>query len=31
VEIFEGTIAENIARLESQPDPAKIIAAAIGG
>ena len=28
VEIFEGTIAENIARLESQPDPAKIVAAA---
>ncbi len=28
VEIFEGTIAENIARLESQPNPAKIVAAA---
>lgn len=28
VEIFDGTIAENIARLESQPDPAKIVAAA---
>ena len=28
VEIFEGTIAENIARLESDADPAKIVAAA---
>ena len=28
VEIFDGTIAENIARLEVQPDPAKIVAAA---
>jgi len=28
VEIFEGTIAENIARLEASPDPAKIVAAA---
>ncbi len=28
IEIFDGTIAENIARLEEEPDPAKVIAAA---
>lgn len=28
VEIFDGTIAENIARLEENPDPAAVIAAA---
>lgn len=28
VEVFDGTIAENIARLESQPDPGRIVAAA---
>ncbi len=28
VELFDGTIAENIARLAPQPDPAKIVAAA---
>lgn len=28
VQIFDGTIAENIARLEPNPDPAKVIAAA---
>lgn len=28
VALFEGTIAENIARLDSQPDPEKVVAAA---
>jgi ATP-binding cassette subfamily C protein len=28
VQLFDGTIAENIARLAPQPDPAKIVAAA---
>ncbi|WP_319824996.1 type I secretion system permease/ATPase [Thalassovita sp.] len=28
VELFDGTIAENIARLSPEPDPAKIVAAA---
>lgn len=28
VELFDGTIAENIARLDPQPDPVKIVAAA---
>ncbi len=28
ITLFEGTIAENIARLQSAPDPAKVVAAA---
>ncbi|MBT9384131.1 type I secretion system permease/ATPase [Pseudooceanicola sp. CBS1P-1] len=28
VEIFDGTLAENIARLEAHPDPEKVVAAA---
>jgi len=28
ITLFEGTIAENIARLKSDPDPAKVVAAA---
>jgi ATP-binding cassette subfamily C protein len=28
VQLFDGTIADNIARLDPQPDPAKIVAAA---
>uniref|UniRef100_UPI0015531C7B ATP-binding cassette domain-containing protein n=1 Tax=Pseudoruegeria sp. HB172150 TaxID=2721164 RepID=UPI0015531C7B len=28
VQLFDGTIAENIARLSLQPDPAKVVAAA---
>lgn len=28
VQLFDGTIAENIARLEGQPDPEKVVAAA---
>jgi ATP-binding cassette subfamily C protein len=28
IELFEGTVAENIARLESEPDPQTVVAAA---